>query len=85
MTIIRARQSNELSRIPLAIRRLTVRELGEQWQADGLRGVMQRLAQVKLGQKAVEGTQALEDEMREGAAAKRCVGLPNFALTVSAR
>jgi hypothetical protein len=74
MSLFLARQAAELARIPLALRRLTVRELGEQWQADGLRGVMQRLAEVKLGKKPDDQTGALEDEMREGAAAKRCVG-----------
>ena len=75
MSLFLARQAAELARIPLALRRLMVRELGEQWQADGLRGVMQRLAEVKLGKKPDEqAAGALELEMREGAAAKRCVG-----------
>lgn len=78
MSLFLARQSTEISRIPLAIRKMTVGELGKHWREDGLRGVMQRLAEVKIGASAGAKRDAdggLEEEMREGAAAKRCVSV----------
>lgn len=69
-----ARQETEISRIPLELRRMPVRELGEKWSG-GLKGVVEGLARGRVVEEQQEQEQQEEEEgePRGKAAAKRYV------------